>query len=104
MIGGGLVRHVGGVRERGAGRRLHDAEEVALVFLRNEGRGHMLVHVDGGGKSGDEERDHDGLEAHDEEGDQRGIPASETLDAVVDPLEQAAVVLLRPQEDGGERG
>ena len=42
--GRNLVGEVRGVAERGAGRRLHDDEEVRLVLLRDEGRGDVVVH------------------------------------------------------------
>ncbi len=54
--GGDAVGELGGVAERGAGRRLDDDEEVGLVFLRDEGRGDVVVHERGGGESADEEQ------------------------------------------------
>ena len=73
---GDLVGEVGGVAERGARGRLHDDEEVGLIFLRDERGGDMVVHERGGGEAAEEEQQHDVADA-DDEGDGAGVDADE---------------------------
>ena len=65
---GDAVGELGGVAERGSGRRLDDDEEVGLVLLRDEGRGDVVVHVYRGGQGAEEEHEHD-IADLDDEGD-----------------------------------
>ena len=46
-----LLRHVRCVAERRARRRLHHHDEVILIFLRHQARGHVLVHVSRGAEA-----------------------------------------------------
>ncbi len=60
---------VGGIAERSALRRLHDAQQVVLVFVGQECRGHALVEPDSDCQAGKKDDQHEPADTQDAVGD-----------------------------------
>ena len=64
----------------------------------------MVIHVRRGSQARGKEDKDDRLGTHDQECDKDGIPGAKLLDPIIYQLEQATVVLLRPEKDSGQSG
>ena len=97
-----VVRNVRGVGERSAGRRLHNADQVILVFCRQEGGRNVLIKIDRCCQATDKEHQHhipqpqhllDGLPVQD----------CGANNSTIDQSQKTALVLLSAQKDRRQR-